>query len=349
MTTPILPRHVITWLQGLKLSQPLRNIRRDLADGCILAEILSKYLPKDVQLHAFERATSRQRKKANWKLLTKILKSYRFPIDSKLEDSIIDADEAAAFEILVVLHDFLIEQQDWQQEENRDEPSCSQSLHSEQYAAQHLFQESLPWSAGHVQPTMMPSWQQQQQQQQYGIWQHESCMPDLTAQGDPQSLYYENPHEQHVDADLSPCLEYDKQPRPIVWQPYTDTDFQPAAPRKYWKLGKLGRGPESEADKEKRLRKIHAKEFSEQIRQHNMYQMATESHKACPKHEFPRAQSKRDRALDFARQVSKPAVRQHPLELGLHDAAEREQQTPLQHLEQHYLANQQQVAAVFGS
>ncbi|KAK9849001.1 hypothetical protein WJX84_005072 [Apatococcus fuscideae] len=236
MTTPILPRHVITWLQGLKLSQPLRNIRRDLADGCILAEILSKYLPKDVQLHAFERATSRQRKKANWKLLTKILKSYRFPIDSKLEDSIIDADEAAAFEILVVLHDFLIEQQDWQQEENRDEPSCSQSLHSEH-----------------------------------------------------------------------------------------------------------------EADKEKRLRKIHAKEFSEQIRQHNMYQMATESHKACPKHEFPRAQSKRDRALDFARQVSKPAVRQHPLELGLHDAAEREQQTPLQHLEQHYLANQQQVAAVFGS
>lgn len=47
---------------------------RDLADGCILAEILSKYLPKDVQLHAFERATSTQRKKGNWKLLAKIFK-----------------------------------------------------------------------------------------------------------------------------------------------------------------------------------------------------------------------------------------------------------------------------------
>ncbi|KAK9852832.1 hypothetical protein WJX84_005857 [Apatococcus fuscideae] len=75
---------------------------------------------------------------------------------------------------------------------------------------------------------------------------------------------------------MHPSLEYDKQPRPTAWQPYTDAEFQAVATKKYWKLGKLGRGPESDAEKEKRLRVMQAKEFSEHIRRHNMYQISAE-------------------------------------------------------------------------
>ena len=47
---------------------------RDLADGCVIAEVLSKYLEQDIQLHSFERVTSTQRKRDNWKLLAKVFK-----------------------------------------------------------------------------------------------------------------------------------------------------------------------------------------------------------------------------------------------------------------------------------
>lgn len=77
-------------------------------------------------------------------------------------------------------------------------------------------------------------------------------------------------------------------------------------------------------------------------------QMATESQAAYSKHESPGAQSKRERALDFARHISKPAVRRQLQEDRLCEPHQLQQQTQLQQLEQQYMANQQQVAAMFG-
>ena len=257
---------------------------RDVADGCVLAEVLSRYIPKDVQLHAFERATSRQRKKVNWKLLTKIFKAwsaqfqaaisseriqiltilvrslqkFQLPIDSRLEDSVIDADEAAAVKILVILHDFLIDQQERQQDIEVSDAELEPSLHLHPnpfatVAAQHIFHESLPWTAAHMKLPIAPprqDWQQQQQQWRETPWQYSTFMPDYAAEDLQQSLHNKDPYEQTDDpCQLGPSLEYDKQPRSIDWQPYTDTEFQAAAPRKYWKLGKLGRGPESYTEK----------------------------------------------------------------------------------------------------
>ncbi len=50
---------------------------RDFANGFLVAEVLSKYFPDDVQMHSFENVTSIERKKSNWHLLKKFFKVCR--------------------------------------------------------------------------------------------------------------------------------------------------------------------------------------------------------------------------------------------------------------------------------
>lgn len=50
---------------------------RDFANGFLVAEVLSKYFPDDVQMHSFENVTSIERKRSNWHLLKKFFKVRR--------------------------------------------------------------------------------------------------------------------------------------------------------------------------------------------------------------------------------------------------------------------------------
>ena len=50
------------------------RVYRDFANGFLVAEVLSKYFPDDVQMHSFENVTSAERKKSNWHLLKKFFK-----------------------------------------------------------------------------------------------------------------------------------------------------------------------------------------------------------------------------------------------------------------------------------
>lgn len=67
-------REMLKWLLGLDLSFPVRNVKRDLANGYLVAEILSRYFPKEVDMHSFENVCSLTLKECNWHVLLKLFK-----------------------------------------------------------------------------------------------------------------------------------------------------------------------------------------------------------------------------------------------------------------------------------
>ncbi|KAG1669298.1 hypothetical protein FOA52_014859 [Chlamydomonas sp. UWO 241] len=102
-----LPRGLLKWLLSLDLSYSIKNPRRDLSNGFLLAEVLCRYFPADVQMHSFENVTSVERKKANWGLLLKLFKRKRIPVDKALADAAIAAEGDAAVEVLQLIYTFI--------------------------------------------------------------------------------------------------------------------------------------------------------------------------------------------------------------------------------------------------
>lgn len=56
-----------------------RRLRRDFANGFLVAEILSRYFPKEVEMHSFDTGISIVKKRDNWALLDKFLKVRQTP------------------------------------------------------------------------------------------------------------------------------------------------------------------------------------------------------------------------------------------------------------------------------
>jgi hypothetical protein len=71
---PGVSREVLKWLQSLDLSTTIVNPRRDLANGYLMAEVVARFFPADVQMHSFDNVNSMERKKNNWGILMKLFK-----------------------------------------------------------------------------------------------------------------------------------------------------------------------------------------------------------------------------------------------------------------------------------
>lgn len=100
---PTLNREILRWLQSLDLSHSVRNIRRDAANGFLVAEICSRYFPADIQMHAFDNGLSTHVKADNWSQLKKFFNRRRLKVPDDLVDAVLKSVHGAAVELMELL------------------------------------------------------------------------------------------------------------------------------------------------------------------------------------------------------------------------------------------------------
>ena len=110
-----IPREVLMWLQAMNLTYKVKNPKRDLANGFVISEILSRYYTAydkeqdttKISTHCFDTGFSMQAKKTNWGLLGKIFKKQQIPVTDKEIDSVMNCANDAALQMLLKVYSFL--------------------------------------------------------------------------------------------------------------------------------------------------------------------------------------------------------------------------------------------------
>lgn len=103
--TPALHRDVYKWIQSLDMSHALKNPRRDVSNGFLVAEIFSRYFPSDIQMHSFLNATSTHYKRDNWGLIQRFCTKQELQLPEELVEGTIQGIHGAAEAMLEHLYE----------------------------------------------------------------------------------------------------------------------------------------------------------------------------------------------------------------------------------------------------
>ena len=94
-------QRIYQWVDEVPLSRPKRNIARDFADGVLVAEIVSHYFPRLVELHNYSAANSYAQKIYNWNTLnTKVFRKLGFTAQKQELDELCNCHAQAAEKLL---------------------------------------------------------------------------------------------------------------------------------------------------------------------------------------------------------------------------------------------------------
>ncbi|KAJ3094518.1 spermatogenesis-associated protein 4 [Phlyctochytrium planicorne] len=97
-------REVLKWVQGLNLSFSIKNSKRDLANGFLIAEILSRYYPETVQMHAYDTGSGPAAKKNNWELLERAFVKLGIPVPRDYAGDVASMKNEAGALVLSIIH-----------------------------------------------------------------------------------------------------------------------------------------------------------------------------------------------------------------------------------------------------
>ncbi|KAL0055443.1 hypothetical protein WJX82_000533 [Trebouxia sp. C0006] len=341
MSTAALPRHLLKWVLSLDLTYPIKHPKRDFANGFLVAEVLSKYFPDDVQMHSIENVTSIERKKSNWHLLKKFFKRYDVPVSKDDVDQVMAAADGAIVKLLQIIYNYVHEDpaaQSEQQPEYHEEQQYYHPTAMPGYSSGSAYSPSSPYSpSGVSQQPAGESWPQQypagmqypspmamQQAPQYSQQMFSAGMPHHMQA--PQQMMgntvqyaagyqpggYTPGQDQHEGS--MPSIEYDRRPRAVEYKPYTQQDYSSRnydakMQKEYWKLGTLGPQIEDEDLQAKRKKAEELKDLARSIREKNARLASMATATARPKVETPKSKSVREKALEFARNVPRPEMK----------------------------------------
>ena len=110
-----IPRETLLWLLSLNLTYKIKDPKHDLANGFLIAEILTRYYTTEskepegfkISTRSFDTGYGVEAKKANWKLLMKMFKRHSIPITEKEIEDVMTFAPDAALNMLVKVHGLL--------------------------------------------------------------------------------------------------------------------------------------------------------------------------------------------------------------------------------------------------
>lgn len=117
------PRELVRWLERLDLTYQITNFSRDLSNGYIVAEILSRYDPK-LNINSFYNDQALTKRFHNWERLKGILQTMKYNMSSLDINNIIFKQENRALEFLMHLYNLLNQKElKWQFPAKIDQPN----------------------------------------------------------------------------------------------------------------------------------------------------------------------------------------------------------------------------------
>lgn len=102
MSRAAIPRDISKWFDRLDLTYSVRNLTRDLANGFVVAEILSRFYPKEVDIYQFYNGLEIEKRKDNWRRVAALLEKKGKKITAQDYEPVIYLKKGAALDMIVL-------------------------------------------------------------------------------------------------------------------------------------------------------------------------------------------------------------------------------------------------------
>ena len=100
MSKAVIPRDISRWFDKLDLTYAIRNLTRDLANGFVVAEIVSRYYPKEIDIQQFYNGLKIEKRIDNWQRVSKVLQKHGKKLSDKEFEPIVYLKKDAALEFV---------------------------------------------------------------------------------------------------------------------------------------------------------------------------------------------------------------------------------------------------------